>query len=82
MSCGRLPNDRSKIVFVFQTGQNVRVDLSGLQVENVHFQAAVTDVKAVIIRQTSQEPSTYLVRLLFSFRGVSEVQVPESRIKV
>ena len=66
---------------MYQTGQNVTVDLSGLQVGNVQFHAAVTDAKAVIIRQTSQKPATYLVKLLFSFRGVSELQVPESRIK-
>jgi hypothetical protein len=33
------------------------------------------------VQQTSQDPPTYLVKLLFSFRGVNEVEVPESRIK-
>ena len=44
------------------------------------FQAAVTDAVAHIVKQTSEQPSKYLVKLLFSFRGVSEVEVPADRI--
>ena len=44
------------------------------------FQAAVTAAAGIIVRQTSQNPPKYLVKLLFSFRGVSEVEVPEDRI--
>ncbi len=44
------------------------------------FQAAVTDVIAHIVKQTSEQPPKYLVKLLFSFRGVSEVEVPAERI--
>lgn len=66
---------------VFEPGQTVRVNLSGLRVKDVTFQSAVTDAVGNIIRQTSQEPPMYLVRLLFSFRGVNEVEVPPERIK-
>jgi len=66
---------------VFQPGQPVRVNLAGLRVKNVTFQAAVTDAVGHIVRQTSQDPPVYLVRLLFSFRGVDEVEVPAERIK-
>jgi len=66
---------------VFQPGQSVRVNLAGLRVRNVTFQAAVTDAVGHIVRQVSEDPPVYLVRLLFSFRGVDEVEVPVERIK-
>lgn len=59
----------------------VRVNLAGMQVQGVMFHAAVTDAVGNIVRQTSETPPTYLVRLLFSFKGVSEVEVPADRIK-
>jgi hypothetical protein len=65
---------------MFQPGQVVRVNLAGLQAEGVMFQAAVTDAIAHIVRQTSEQPPKYLVKLLFSFRGVSEVEVLADRI--
>jgi hypothetical protein len=65
---------------VFQPGQNVRVNLAGMQVGSVSFQAAVTAAVGTIIRQTSENPPAYLVKLLFSFRGVNEVEVPADRI--
>jgi hypothetical protein len=65
---------------VFQPGQNVRVNLAGMQVGSVTFQAAVTAAVGTIIRQTSENPPAYLVKLLFSFRGVNEVEVPADRI--
>jgi len=46
------------------------------------FQAAVTDAIGHIVKQTSEQPPKYLVRLLFSFRGVSEVEVPADRIRI
>jgi hypothetical protein len=46
----------------------------------VMFQAAVTDAVGHIVKQTSEQPPKYLVKLLFSFRGVSEVEVPAARI--
>jgi len=42
--------------------------------------AAVTDIVGHIVKQTSEQPPKYLVKLLFSFRGVSEVEVPADRI--
>ena len=64
----------------FQPGQSVRVNLEGIQVGSVLFQAAVNAAVGNIVRQTSVDPSKYLIKLLFSFRGVSEVEVTEDRI--
>lgn len=66
---------------MFQPGQRVRVNLAGLQVGEVIFHAAVTDAVGTILRQTTTEPPQYLVGLLFSFRGVREVEVGEERIR-
>jgi hypothetical protein len=74
-----LPQHRM-ILRMFQPGQVVRVNLAGLQAEGVMFQAAVTDAVGHIVKQTSEQPPKYLVKLLFSFRGVSEVEVPAERI--
>jgi len=65
---------------MLEPGQLVRVNLAGLEAGGVTFQAAVTDAVGHIVKQTSQEPPKYLVKLLFSFRGVSEVEVPAERI--
>jgi hypothetical protein len=59
----------------------VRVNLAGLRVKNVTFQAAVTAAAGHIVQQTAENPPAYLVRLLFSFRGVDEVEVPAERIQ-
>jgi len=69
-----------RITVMLQPGQLVRVNLAGLQAEGVMFQAAVTDAVAHIVKQTSEQPPKYLVKLLFSFRGVTEVEVPADRI--
>ena len=66
---------------MLEPGQTVRVNLAGLRVGKVTFQAAVTDAVGNIVRQTSEDPPMYIVRLLFSFRGVSEVEVAADRIK-
>jgi hypothetical protein len=58
------------------------VNLAGLQAGGVLFHAAVTAAVGNIVRQTSETPPKYLVKLLFSFRGVSEVEVPEDRITI
>jgi hypothetical protein len=65
---------------MFTAGQLVRVNLAGMQVRGVMFHAAVTDAVGNIVRQASENPPTYLVKLLFSFKGVSEVEVPADRI--
>jgi len=62
-------------------GQNVRVNLAGMQVGTVRFHAAVTDAVATIVKQTSENPAKYLVKLMFSFHGVTEIEVPEERIE-
>ncbi len=64
----------------FRPGQSVRVNLEGLQVGSVLFHAAVNAAVGNILRQTSENPPKYLVKLLFSFRGVSEVEVTEDRV--
>jgi len=65
---------------MFQPGQVVRVNLAGLQAGGVMFQSALTNAVGHIVKQTSEEPPKFLVKLLFSFRGVSEVEVPAERI--
>ena len=65
---------------MLQAGQQVRVNLAGIQVGSVIFHAAVTDAVGTILRRTSEYPAKYLVKLLFSFRGVDEVEVTEDRI--
>ena len=65
---------------MLKEGQVVRVNLADLQVEGVMFRTAVTDALGHIVKQTSEQPPKYLVKLLFSFRGVTEVEVPAERI--
>ena len=67
-------------VVSLKLGQVVHVNLSGLQVGSVLFHAAVTAAVGQVVRQTSDDPPKYLIKLLFSFRGVTEVEVPEDRI--
>ncbi len=66
---------------MFKPGQLVHVNLAGIQVQGVLFHAAVTDAVGNIVKQTSEDPPRYLVKLLFSFKGVNEVEVPVERIK-
>lgn len=58
----------------------VSVNLAGIQVQGVLFHAAVTNAVGHIVRQTKEDPPTFLVKLLFSFKGVSQVEVPAERI--
>ncbi len=66
---------------MLQPGQRVRLNLAGLMIQGVGFGQAVTDALGTVVRQTSTEPPTYLVQLLFAFKGVTQVEVPEDRIK-
>ncbi len=66
---------------MFQPNQRVRVNLAGLMIQGVSFAAAVTDALGTVIRKTSDDPARYLVELLFSFKGIKEVEIPEERIK-
>jgi hypothetical protein len=60
------------MVRMLHPGQQVRVNLAGMQVGSVIFHAAVTDAVGTIVRQVSEGPPKYLVKLLFSFRGVGK----------
>ena len=64
---------------MFSPGQRVKVDLSGMVVQGVSFSQNVREAIGTIVRQTSPEPPVYLVELLFSFKGVKRVEVPEER---
>ena len=66
---------------MFQPNQRVRLNLAGLMVGGVTFHAAVTDALGTIIRKSSEDPPAYLVELLFSFKGLKEMEVPEERIR-
>ena len=78
---GRRENQDRQMEAPFKPRQLVRVNLAGMQVESVTFHAAVTDAVGNIVKQTSEDPPKYLVRLLFSFRGINEVEVPVDRIR-
>ncbi len=59
--------------------QRVKVNLSGMVVQGVAFSQNVREALGTIVRQTSADPPTYLVELLFSFKGVKRVEVPAER---
>ena len=65
---------------MFSAGQRVKVDLSGMVVQGVSFSQNVREAIGTIVRQISAEPPVYLVELLFSFKGVKRVEVPEERV--
>jgi hypothetical protein len=67
---------------VFEPNQRVKVNLSGLTIKGVAFSQNVQEALGTIMQQTSAEPPTYLVELLFSFKGVKRVEVPEERIRL
>jgi hypothetical protein len=60
--------------------QRVKVNLSHLTIQGVHFSENVREVFATVVRETTSDPPTYLVELLFSFKGVKRVEVPAERI--
>ncbi|MBI2469061.1 MAG: hypothetical protein HYV62_14810 [Candidatus Rokubacteria bacterium] len=63
-----------------QPGQRVKVDLSNLTIQGVQFSENVREALGTVVQQTSADPPRYLVELLFSFKGVKRVEVPEDRI--
>jgi hypothetical protein len=65
----------------FTANQRVRLNLAGLMIEGVTFHAAVTDALATVIRKTRDDPPAYIVDLLFSFKGLKQIEVPEERIR-
>ncbi len=65
---------------MFQPNQRVTVDLSGLMIQGVMFSQNVQKALGTILQQISTDPSVYKVELVFSFKGVKRVDVPEERI--
>jgi hypothetical protein len=66
---------------MFRAEQRVKVDLSGMVVKGVAFSQNVREALAIIVEQTSTDPPVYLIELLFSFKGVKRLEVPEERIR-
>jgi hypothetical protein len=66
---------------MFQPNQRVRMNLAGMMVEGVGFGAAVTDALGTIVKKTGEDPPVYLVELLFAFKGIKQIEVPENRIR-
>jgi hypothetical protein len=66
---------------MFQAGQRVKVDLSGMVVKGVSFSQNVREALGTVVRQISAEPPVYEVELLFSFKGIRLVEAPVERIR-
>jgi len=66
---------------MFQPNERVTVDLSGLVIQGVRFSQNVQKALGTIVQQISTDPPVYKVELLFSFKGVKRVDVPEERIR-
>jgi hypothetical protein len=66
---------------VFEPSQRVKVNLSGLTIKGVACSQNVQEALGTILQQVTAEPPTYLVELLFSFKGVKRVEVREERIR-
>ena len=66
---------------MFAPNQRVKVNLSNLKIQGVLFSRNVQEAPGTILEQTSADPSAYRVELLFSFKGVKRVEVPEGRIQ-
>jgi hypothetical protein len=67
-------------VGMLEPGQRVSVDLSNLTIKGVRFSQNVQKALGAVVQQVSAEPPVYLVELLFSFKGIKRVEVPEERI--
>ena len=65
---------------MFEPNQRVKVNLSDMTVQNVRFSQNVQQALGTIVKQISDDPLVYLVELLFSFKGIKRVEVPEDRI--
>jgi hypothetical protein len=65
---------------MFQPNERVTVDLSGLIIQGVSFTQNVRKALGTILQQVSTDPPVYKVELLFSFKGIKRVDVPEERI--
>ena len=65
----------------FAPNQRVRLNLAGLMIQGVTFHAAVTDALATVMKRISDNPPVYMVDLMFSFKGLKQIEVPEERIR-
>jgi len=66
---------------MFWPNDRVTVDLSGLVIQGVRFSQNVQKALGTIVQQLSTDPPVYKVELMFSFKGVKRVDVPEERIR-
>jgi hypothetical protein len=66
---------------MFAPNQRVRVNLSNMKIQGVLFSQNVKEAPGTILEQTSTDAPAYRVELLFSFKGVKRVAVPEDRIQ-
>ena len=66
---------------MFEPSQRVKVNLSGLTIKGVAFSQNVQEALGTVVQRLGTEPPTYLIELLFSFKGVKRVEVPEERIQ-
>ena len=65
---------------MFQPNERVTIDLSGLTIQGVAFSQNVQKAPGTILQTISTDPPVYRVELLFSFKGIKRVDVPEERI--
>jgi hypothetical protein len=72
---------REQVVKVFAPNQRVKVNLAHLTIKGVTFSQNVQEALGTVLEQTSTNPSTYRVELLFSFKGIKRVEVPEERLR-
>lgn len=66
---------------MFAPNQRVKVNLSNMKIQGVLFSQNVQEALGTILEQTSTDPPAYRVELLFSFKGVKRVEVPQERIQ-
>jgi hypothetical protein len=66
---------------MFAPNQRVKVNLSNMRIQGVLFSQNVQQAPGTILEQTSTDPPAYRVELLFSFKGIKRVEVPEDRIQ-
>jgi len=59
----------------------VKVNLANLTIQGIQFSQNVQEALGTVLEQTSTVPPTYRVELLFSFKGVKRVEVPEDRLR-
>jgi len=65
----------------FTPGQRVKANFAGLVVGGVQFSQNVEAAYATVEQQLSDDPAVYRLKLLISFRGVTQVDVPADRIR-